>query len=97
MVKELERIDPAACKMMADHISEALLDLAFVQMDSDMVSLRLGRVIEQERLRGQDKAKGIFTEKAEPPPLVQNRQTSKDADQNNEALREVLSSLKVNN
>ena len=93
LVKELEGTDPAACKMMADQISESLLDLAFVQMDSDMVSLRLGQVIEQERLRGQDKAKGIFTEQAESPEGL-DRQISKDADQNDEALKELLNILK---
>jgi hypothetical protein len=66
LVEELERIDLSASKKMADQVSESLLDLAFIQMDTDMVSLRLGQIIEQERLRDQDEKKDILTEKAEP-------------------------------
>lgn len=93
LAEELERIDPAAYKMTADQVSEALLDLAFVQMDTESVSLRLGQVVEQQRLEDRDKAKDVLTEKAE-PTVGLGVHTPQDPDQNVEALREVLDRLK---
>ena len=49
LADELKRIDPVAYDTVADQISESLLDLMFVQMETDMVSLRLAQVIEQQR------------------------------------------------
>ena len=57
LADELEKIDPAAYETVADQVSEASLDLFFVQMENDMVSLRLGRLIEQQKLKAQDKEK----------------------------------------
>jgi len=51
LAEELEKLDPAAYKLAADQISESLLDLTFIQMETDFVSLRLGQVIEQKRLK----------------------------------------------
>ena len=49
LADELEKIDSAAYARVADQVSEALLDLDFVQMETDMVSFRLGQVIEQQK------------------------------------------------
>ena len=92
LAEELERIDPAAYKMKTDQVSEALLDLAFVQMDTDSVSLRLGQVIEQQRLKDRDETKNVLTEKAE-PAVCPGMHTPKDTDQNVKALKEVLDRL----
>lgn len=54
LADELERIDPAAYATVADQVSEAILDLAFVDMDSDMVSFRLGRLMEQQKTEDGD-------------------------------------------
>lgn len=51
LADELERIDPDAYETVADQVSESLLDLMFVQMETDMISLRLGQVMEQQRLK----------------------------------------------
>jgi hypothetical protein len=51
LADELERIDSAAYETVADRVSEALLDLVFVQTETDMVSLRLGQVIDQQRAK----------------------------------------------
>ena len=51
LADELERIDPVLYKTVADQVSESLLDLMFVQMETDMISLRLGQVMEQQRLK----------------------------------------------
>ena len=92
LAEELERIDSAAYGMKADQVSEALLDLAFVQMDTDSVSLRLGQVIEQQRLKDRDEAKDVLTEKAK-PAVGPGMNTPKDTDQDVESLREVLDRL----
>jgi hypothetical protein len=47
----LERTYPAVYIKISDQISEALLDLSFVEMDCDTTSLRLWQVIEAENLR----------------------------------------------
>jgi hypothetical protein len=47
LAEELERTDPPAYKLNSDQVSESLLDLLFVQMDSESISLRLSRIIEQ--------------------------------------------------
>jgi hypothetical protein len=58
LADELERIDPAAYNTVADQVSESLLDLMFVQMETDMISLRLGQAMEQYRLKAmEDKRK----------------------------------------
>ena len=54
LADELEKIYPAAYETVADQVSEALLDLDFVQMETDMVSFRLGQVIEQQRSEDRD-------------------------------------------
>ena len=54
LADELERIDPAAYSTAADQISESLLDLMFVQMETDMISLRLAQVMEQQRLKASE-------------------------------------------
>lgn len=51
LADELERIDPDAYNKVADQVSESLLDLFFVQVETDTVSLRLGQVMEQQRLK----------------------------------------------
>lgn len=51
LADELERIDPDAYNKVADQVSESLLDLFFVQVETDMISLRLGQVMEQQRLK----------------------------------------------
>jgi len=51
LADELEKIDPVLYKTVADQVSESLLDLMFVQMETDMISLRLGQVMEQQRLK----------------------------------------------
>ena len=91
--EEIERIDPAAYRMKADQVSESLLDLAFVQMDSDLVSLRLGQVIEQQRLKDRDETKNVLAEKAE-PAVGPGMHTPKDTEQNVKTLKEVLDRLK---
>jgi hypothetical protein len=49
----LKSIDPKAYQEWSDQISESILDLSFVETELDIVSLRLGQVIEKERLRDQ--------------------------------------------
>ena len=51
LADELEKIDPVLYKTVADQVSESLLDLMFVQMETDMISLRLGQVMEQQRFK----------------------------------------------
>ena len=51
LADELKRIDPVAYDTVADQVSESLLDLEFVQMETGMVSLRLAQVMEQQRLK----------------------------------------------
>ena len=51
LADELERIDLVAYNTVADQVSESLLDLFFIQVETDMVSLRLGQVMEQQRLK----------------------------------------------
>ena len=51
LADELNRTDPVAYNTVVDQVSESLLDLMFVQMETDMISLRLGQVIEQQRLK----------------------------------------------
>jgi len=94
LADELEKIDPAAYEMMADQVSEALLDLDFVQMETDMVSLRLGQVIEQQRSGDQDKTKDVITGRektAVGPGMYDPKNSDKNDD---EALGEVLDTLK---
>ena len=54
LADELERIDPVLYKKVADKVSESLLDLMFVQVETDMISLRLGQIMEQQRLKAME-------------------------------------------
>jgi hypothetical protein len=54
LADELERIDPVSYETVTDQISESLLDLDFVQMETDMLSFRLGQVIEQQKSEHRD-------------------------------------------
>ena len=63
LAEELERLDSAAYEIAADQVSEALLDLVFVQMETNEVSLRLGQVIEQKRLKDQQDEKDVPKDK----------------------------------
>ena len=66
LADELEKSDPTAYRMYSHQISEALLDLVFVQIDTDSVSFRLGQVIEQQRLNDEDN----FTVKGKVKPTA---------------------------
>ena len=93
LADELERIDPSAYETMANQVSEALLDLAFVQIDTDLISLRLNQVIEQQRSKDRDETKTTNTEKAG-PGVTMFEHALKISDQNCAALRKVLDTLK---
>jgi hypothetical protein len=54
LADELERIDPVSYETVTDQISESLLDLDFVQMETDILSFRLGQVIEQQKSEHRD-------------------------------------------
>jgi hypothetical protein len=66
LADELERIDPDAYRTVTDQVSESLLDLFFVQMENDTVSLRLGRVIEQQKLKALEDEKEVHKDKGKP-------------------------------
>lgn len=51
LADELKKIDPAVYRSVTEQISESLLDLDFVRMETDMISLRLGQVMEQQRVK----------------------------------------------
>jgi len=60
LADELKRIDPFAYDTVADQVSESLLDLEFVQMETGMVSLRLAQVKQQLRLTLWQRLKNLW-------------------------------------
>ncbi len=54
LADELERIDPVSYETVTEQVSESLLDLDFVQMETDILSFRLGQVIEQQKSEHRD-------------------------------------------
>jgi hypothetical protein len=93
LADELEKIDPAAYAAVADQVSDALLDLEFVQTETDMVSLRLGQIMEQ-RSEDRDLTKDTIAEKEEPvagPGMYGPNNSEQNV---GESLIEVLDTLK---
>jgi hypothetical protein len=71
IAEELKNTDPATYEGRSDQISESILDLNFVETDSDITSLRLAQSIEAETL-GSQKVHDKYDKPFPLPDKVQN-------------------------
>ena len=60
LADKLKKIDPVAYESVADQVSESILDLEFVEMETGMISLRLAQVKEQLRLTLWQRLKNLW-------------------------------------